>query len=332
MDKKSEKGVRELFGASLKNVREGERILSYMEKLIAERDALEERQKHLTSLTRLFEKTICEADEMAAQIKKEAEEKAKAEAEAILGQADEKIEQIMKEKKLEAVKIAEEKVQEIRAKCEGELEIRLNEKKAALQALFRDYSERLYNEMLKQMESFKQHAAQLETDIARSLAELNVSDHMQSPGGNEDNLESLISFDSFEDNLVAQPPGNDGSGNAIADMVSDGLERVEFEILPPRDKEAMEEIASHFSGMEEVKAVDLRHLTDMTIVEMVLNRGIDLVKTLSELPQVEKIQEVEEKGQKKIQIILTVHGELEKARDVLNTRANRIASREASLT
>jgi len=90
---KSERGVRELFGYTLKNVKDGERILTYMEKLAAERDILEERQQHLTSLTRLFEKAIYDADDLAAQIKKEAEEQARTEAGAILSQADEKIEQ-----------------------------------------------------------------------------------------------------------------------------------------------------------------------------------------------------------------------------------------------
>jgi vacuolar-type H+-ATPase subunit E/Vma4 len=330
-NKGSEKGVRELFGTSLKNVKDGERILSFMEKLAAERDALEERQQHLTSLTRLFEKTIYDADELAEQIKKEAEEKAKTEAEAILGQADEKIEQILKDKKLETVKEAEAEAREIRDRSAKEFELTLRKKKSALQSLFKNYSERLYNEMLAQTESFRQQAALLEMDIENSLAELSIPGTpavSSEPGKEANDSTAQITSDAEIDMTLQQlMTGDVKSADVSSNKTETGLERMEVEILPPRDKDAMEAIAAHLSSLEEVAAVDLRHLTDKTVVEIVLNRNIDIIQALSELSQVEQIQEVIVGGQKKIQIILSVHGELEKAKDILNTRANRIASR-----
>ena len=328
---KSERNVRELFGSSLKNVKDGERIIAFMEKLAVERDTLEERQQHLTSLTRLFEKAIYDADDLAAQIKKEAEEQARTEAGAILSQADEKIEQKMKEQRLEIVKMAEAEAQEIREKSSKELDTKLREKKAALQALFKDYSVRLYNEMLTQTESFKKQAALLEVDIEKSLSDLciSVSPSVTPEMGRTENGGSaqVVSDENLilEQFVTDEMGGTDVSSNTSVTS----MERIELEILPPRDKDAMEAIEVYLSGLEEVTAVDLRHLTDKTIIDVILSSKIDIIKAVSELPQVEQIQEVVVGGQKKIQVILTVRSELEKAKDVLNMRANRIASRKA---
>ena len=328
---KSERGVRELFGYTLKNVKDGERILTYMEKLAAERDILEERQQHLTSLTRLFEKAIYDADDLAAQIKKEAEEQARTEAGAILSQADEKIEQKMKEQRLETMKMAEAEAREIREKSSRELEVKLREKKTALQVLFKDYSTRLYNEMLAQTENFKKQAALLEVDIEKSLSDLCISEspNVNPEIGRTENGGSAQVVS--EENLILEQLITDEirETDASSNISETSMERMELEILPPRDKDAMEAIEVYLSGLEEVAAVDLRHLTDKTIIEIILNSKIDIIKAISELPQIEQIQEVVVSGQKKIQIILTVRSELEKAKDVLNMRANRIASRKA---
>jgi hypothetical protein len=256
-----------------------------MEKLAAERDALEERQHHLTSLTRLFEKTVYDADDLAAQIKKEAEDKAKTEAGAILGQADEKIEQIMKEKRLETVKIAEAEAREIRDKSTRELELTLRGKKTALQSLFKDYSVRLFNEMLAQTENFKQQAALLEIDIEKSLSDLCVSNPATTSEIVQDanNNDVQVASDIKEENLTLQQLITNDTKEADVSLIKTetGLERMELEILPPRDKDAMETIAAYLSGLDEVGAVDLRHLTDKTVVEIILNKNVDIIKALS---------------------------------------------------
>ena len=53
---------------------------------------------------------------------------------------------------------------------------------------------------------------------------------------------------------------------------------------------------------------------------------MDLIDTLRVLPQVEEAQEVAEGEQKKIQITLSVKSELEKHRNILNTKINRMLS------
>ncbi len=331
-DHKSDKDVRKLFGPSLKNVKDGEHILSYIEKLVAERDALEERQKHLTSLTHLFEKTVYDADDLAAQIIKDAEDLAQEKAGIILSQADEKIVQFMDEKKLEAVKIAEIEAQAMKEGFERELELKLLEKKTALQKLVRDYSERIYGGMMTQLENFKQQTALLEIDIEDSISSQNILTAqaitvVEVSDNDDTDIQTTLEITGENDVLHDVPPNEIEIHEVSPDESVSGPKLLELEILPPRDKDAMEEIRTYLADLEGVASVDLRHLTDKTIIEIVLHGNIDIIESLTELSQIEQIQEVEVGGQKKIQIFLSVRSELEKEKDRLNFKANHIASR-----
>lgn len=79
----------------------------------------EDRNKleHLLSLTNLAEKTVAEADEMAERIRKEAEDKAKAQAAAIVAKAEERAQaeadRIIAEAKHKAKEAASEEAQNI---------------------------------------------------------------------------------------------------------------------------------------------------------------------------------------------------------------------------
>ncbi len=81
-----DEGIADVLGYSIKRVKSGldeDQVISLVKQLVSERDMLAQRQEHLSSLTRLYEKTISEADELAKQIKQEADEQAQAEYKAI---------------------------------------------------------------------------------------------------------------------------------------------------------------------------------------------------------------------------------------------------------
>ena len=123
--KNNENGVIELFGRTFQKVEHGldeEQIVSFVKRLIDERDALIKGQEHFTSLTRLHERTISKADDLAEEIKKEAEEQAQVRAKAILGEAEEQAQQIIEEKRGEAVTLAQREVHAIKANAEKEIE------------------------------------------------------------------------------------------------------------------------------------------------------------------------------------------------------------------
>ena len=92
MAKNGNKDVVELWGREFDLAKNGlneAQIVPFVNELIGERDQLVQSMEHLSSLTKLAEKTIVEADSLAEEIKKEAVDQTKAEATAIMAKAEE---------------------------------------------------------------------------------------------------------------------------------------------------------------------------------------------------------------------------------------------------
>lgn len=90
-------GAIKLGGREFRRVRNGldeAQIAPFIDELSSQRDKLLQSQEHLSSLTRLAEKTVIEADKLAEQIKTEAIEQAKAESTAILAKTKKQAQQI----------------------------------------------------------------------------------------------------------------------------------------------------------------------------------------------------------------------------------------------
>ena len=334
--KNNDNGVIELFGHTFQKVKHGldeEQIVSFVKQLIDERDALIKRQEHVTSLTRLYERTISEADDLAEEIKKEAEEQAQAGAKAILGEAEEQAQQIIEEKRSEAVALAQKEVHTIKANAEKEVEALLKREIAAIQSQLRDTAQRLCDEMLSQAESFKQQAAVFEEKFEEKLSELEMVTGQVSV---EDSQviaftdipvasEAMVRVGEVDQLCTGKAETKADAGNP-EERAAECKEWVVLEILPPRDEDEIESIVTYLNGLDEVATVDLKYFTDKTVIEVALDKSISLVKTLSQLPQVEEVQEVIEDEQKKIQIVLCVKAEIDRARNALNQRVNRIVS------
>ncbi|MFB0520480.1 MAG: hypothetical protein ACETWD_03505, partial [Desulfatiglandales bacterium] len=90
-----------LGGCEFKRVKNGldeAQVAPFIDELTKERDKLAQSQDHIASLNRLAEMAVVEADKLAAQIKTEAEEQAKAEGTAIIDKAKEQARQIAEQK------------------------------------------------------------------------------------------------------------------------------------------------------------------------------------------------------------------------------------------
>ncbi len=323
--KNNDNGVIELFGHTFQKVKHGldeEHVVSFVKQLIDERDALIKRQEHVTSLTRLYERTISEADDLAEEIKKEAEEQAQAGAKAILGEAEEQAQQIIGEKGSEAVALAQKEVEAL-----------LKREIAAIQSQLRDTAQRLCDEMLSQAESFKQQAAVFEEKFEEKLSELEMVTGQVSV---EDSQliaftdipvasEAMVRVGKVDQLCTSKAQAKADAGNP-EESAAECKEWVVLEILPPRDQGEIESIVTYLNGLDEVATVDLKYFTDKTVIEVALDKSISLVKTLSQLPQVEEVQEVIEDEQKKSQIVLSVKAEIDRARNGLNQTVNRILS------
>jgi vacuolar-type H+-ATPase subunit E/Vma4 len=326
-------GALALFRHSLENVKGRDDILSFVEHLIFERDELAKRQEHLNSLARLMEKTVADADDVAAQIKKQAEEDAHGRAKNVVAEAEEQARQITEEAKAKALSQVQAEILAMKSDATRELEAILKEQAARMQAQAKEMSERMYLEMMSQAEECNRRLTLFQEELEKSLASVqNLTGAVAVEVGA--GAASAVGVLPAKE-PVAQPPAAAAPAAAPprkgADRELDRQEVHEIEILPPRDKKTIEGIRDYLSRQDEVGLAEIEHLTDKTLIQVRLLRPLDLVSRLSRLSEIEQVQEVTEGNRKKIEILLSVNSEIERERDALNSRANRIASRISRL-
>ena len=154
----------------VKNGLDEEQVTSAVEELIKERDRFAESQVHVASLNRLAEMTIVEADKLAAQIKTEASEQAKAESAAIVDKAREQARQLSDKKLAEAVKTANEQAGAIKAKAEKEAVLLLENQKTKIRGELRNLVNQQFGYMLEELEGLKKQAAAVQADFGNKLS------------------------------------------------------------------------------------------------------------------------------------------------------------------
>ena len=313
----SKYGNLERLGYTFKRVESGldeDQVTSLIKKLIYERDTLAKRQEHLSSLSRLFEKTIADADDLAAKIKREAEEQAKAESKAIIARTEEQGRQIIEEKKTEALAIAQKEAEAVKASAQKQSEALL-EKLERIESQLRDKERQFYVDMLAQLKSLRQQVASFETQFEQELSEL--------PQQNEP---SRIAAES---NV---PTDTSTMRTEVTQIDKDAAEQeewAELEILPPRGKNEIEMIQTFLDNQPQVKTTELMTLVDKTVIKVSLSEPMNILEALLDLPQVKDAEEIVEDGHGKIRITLFLKSSIDIAKDTLDKGVNRIISRKA---
>ncbi|MGA8848529.1 MAG: hypothetical protein WB564_01700 [Dehalococcoidia bacterium] len=164
-----------LGGREFKRVKNGldeDQVASFIDELIKERDELAQSQNHITSLSRLAEMTIVEADKLATQIKTEATEQAKAESAAITDKAKEQARQMAEKKLAEAVDLANEKANAIKAKAEDEAALLLENEKNKIRNELCNFVNQQCGYLLEELEHLKQQAVAIQADFDNKPPEL----------------------------------------------------------------------------------------------------------------------------------------------------------------
>ena len=155
----------------VKNGLDEAQVASFVDELIKERDKLAQSQEHIASLNRLAEMSIVEADKLAAQIKTEAAEQAKAESAAIIDKAKEQARQMSEKQIAEAVQTANEQAGAIKAKAEEEAVLLLENQKNKIRGELRNLVNQQFGYMLEEMESLKRQAAAVQADFGNKLSD-----------------------------------------------------------------------------------------------------------------------------------------------------------------
>ena len=312
----SRENVVELWGHEFslaKNGLDEAQVVTFVNELISERDLLLQRAEHLSTLTKLAEKTIVEADRLAEEIKKEAIEEAKGEAEAILAKADEQAQQMMEEKRAEIIAIATEEAETIKTNAERKAELLIEQQISRIQPEIRTVAQQLYSELLSQIEDLIQQVKVSEVEFEQKLSQpleqiSTVKIEEELPLAQEDSFLSDSPEPSLEhtEDIVAesQPPNQiieqadtieleeevplsaDSQDKLIYDK------EVEVEILPPLDIKQIMTIMRHLDSTAEVESTELIPLTDKPVIVVSLSESIQLIELLKTFPEVAEVKEV----------------------------------------
>ena len=268
-------GVVELWGHEFKKAKDGldkEQVVSFVNELMNEHKTLLKRAEHLSSLTQLAEKTIVEADNVAKQVQKEAGDKAKAGANAIVAKAEEQAQKLIQEKSAEAVAIANKEAEAIKAKAQQRAESLLEERARKIQPELRDIAKRLYGELLAQLESLKQQVGALEKEFEHKL-----SQPLEDTG--KVSVEAGKTGDDFLELIQT------------TDETSKDEPEWELEILPPIDLTQILDIINHLDSLPQVVRTELIPQADKPSIMVFLRQPIDLIDILRTLQQVAQVTE-----------------------------------------
>jgi vacuolar-type H+-ATPase subunit H len=310
-------GVIELWGHEFKKAGEGldrGQVESFIEELMKKHEALLKRTEHLTSLTKLAEKTIVEADTVAKQVRgeaeekaneeakvilSEAEEKAKTEAKAILSEAEEKGQKLAEGKKAEVLAKVEQEVEAIKAKAQQEAEKMLEEKAKEIQPELRKNAKRLYEELTSQLEGLKQQVAAFEKELDQKLAlppekasaPVEETSPVNDKAGPVD--EKAGQADEKASPAEEETSQTDNEFLELFQPASDSDDQPEWEleILPPIDLTQILDIINYLDDQPEVQQTELIPHMERPKITVFLNKPIAMINVLKGLPQVAQVTE-----------------------------------------
>jgi cell division septum initiation protein DivIVA len=302
-------GVVELWGHEFKKAADGldkAEVMSFVGELMKKHEALLKRAEHLSSLTKLAEKTIVEADNIAKQVQSEAEEQAKTEAKAILSEAEEQAQKLIEEKRADALAKVNREVEAIKAKAQQQAEALLEEKTKEIQPELRNNVKRLYGELLTQLDSLKEQVVALKEELDQKLSQ---PPEKTSTVEELNNVNEELNNVNEELNKVSEKPSKvemeADKVNEAGKVDNEFLELIrpanetgedepewELEILAPIDLTQILDIINHLDSLAEVEQTELIPQIDRPTITVFLRKSIDMVNILRTLPQVAQVTEV----------------------------------------
>jgi vacuolar-type H+-ATPase subunit H len=252
----------------LRRVKDGldeAQVTAIINDLLSQRDALSQQTEHLSSLTRLAEKTVTEADRMAEEMKQEALEQAKTEATTIVTEAQGRAREI-------------------------------EDKSRIVQAELKNSVQGLYQHLLTELDNLKGKVTTLQAESEEKLSPLTEAVGEPTPAGELDtgaNQESTY----LSEAESPSPDNPDEAANRAeeaeeAEGAKEANLEFELEILPPIDIMRIMDIVTYLDSSPEVENTELIPNTDRPSIIVLLREPVDLVEMLRTLPEVASVNEV----------------------------------------
>lgn len=317
MGKNSDKdGFVELGEVKFTRVKNGldeAQVASSMNELINQRDKFRQHAEHLSSLTKLAEKTVAEADKLAEEIKAEAKDQAKAETSAIIAKAEEEAQRISEEKQTKILNIATEQAETIKTEAKQEAELLLKNQKEKIQLELSNLAHQLYSHLLSELESLKQQVVGLEEGFEHKLLHPAEETSAVTIGQDEKSNEFMKLIQTEDRESTGEPDW-------------------ELEILPPIDITKIMGIVTYLDGLPEVRSTEIIPETDRPSIIVFLREPINLSDVMRTLPEVVQVKEdMTDTGDantkpRKIQIVLKKKTTLDETEERLNSEISNILS------
>jgi F0F1-type ATP synthase membrane subunit b/b' len=308
-------GVIELGGCEFRRVKHGldeAQVVSFINELIGQRDTLVQREEHLSSLTKLAEKLVTEADNLAEEIKTEAIDQGKAEADAFIAKADEQAQQMIEEKRTEIINIANEQAAAIKADAEREAELLLENRRKSIQDELRNFVNQLRSQLVSELDSLKQQAVALGAVFEDKLSQVAEETSTVTMGADEIPAESRELTQAIDQIDIGEPEEKAlVSADELDTTLYEREPEFELEILPPIDITKIMGIVNYLDSLPEVENAELIPLTDSPLILVFLREPIQLIDMLKTLPEVAQVKEDaintagNEGEQRKVQIVLS---------------------------
>jgi|WetSurMetagenome_2_1015567.scaffolds.fasta_scaffold96462_2 hypothetical protein len=252
-----------------KNGIDEDQVVAFVNGVTAERDLLKKYQEHLIALTKLAEKAVEKADEIAREARKDALDQANAEAETIITRAQEQGRQIIEEKKAEAIIQASSAAEAIKADARRQNDLILSEATKRIRTEFKEIADSFYRNLGAQLECLKQKLDGPDEGFGHELA--------------------LIAEPAAE-----PPPENNRIESETARPVETAAEPIpewEIQVLSPLDIMQTLQILTTLDELPEVRCTELIPQIDQALLTVYLKRPLLLVDVLRAMPQVGEVRE-----------------------------------------
>ncbi len=246
-------------------------VRSYIDQLISQRDSLQKRQEHISALKELAEKTVIEANSLSQLMMQKATDQAKIEADKIRSKAEQDGEEILRQERIKAKDIAVKEAEALKIENQKQIASIREEQMKAIKTEAVSLAQRFQNELLTTIDSVTQSVLQIGVNFEKNPATKAVE--VPPPAKVEKKPESVLS---------------DGEKGALLDHIP----WLEIEVLPPLDIEKVMSLISRLEELPVVKTTDLLPETPNPLIRVFLNEPSPLAELLRALPQVEKVNDV----------------------------------------
>jgi len=325
-------GVITLGGRDFKRVKNGvdeAQVGSFIDELIKERDELSQSKHHISSLTKLAETTIVEAEKMANQIKTEAAEQAKAESASILDEAKHQAQGMAEEKKAEALERAGKEAEDIKSEAKREAATLADREREKILGELRNAINQQFGSAVEQLEGLKQQVAKAQADFESRVSQI-TQDSVTVTADSEEQKDAAPAAVTEESNDSTATPADEPEAAAQDESVvtmeedktpaeakepeqsDDRSERgfdlsrllqsddwaessepqFEVEILPPIQMTRIMEIVAYLDQLPEVQNTEIIPRMESPSIMVSLSNEIDLVEALRGVPAVAYVEEV----------------------------------------